>query len=309
MASSWDLDAPAAEVVNLTKRYGPQTVVDGLSFRVSRGRVTGFLGPNGAGKTTTLRMLLGLAAPTSGEALVFGTPYHELPSPAKAVGALIDASGFHPGRRARSELAIQTAAAGIDDHRIDTVLAEVGLQDAGDKRVGQLSLGMRQRLGLAAALLADPALLVLDEPANGLDPAGMHWLRELLSTYADRGAAVLVSSHVLSELALFADEVVVIHHGHLQAQASVAELVAGGEAKVHVASPDADRLRRAVTADGGRTVDADAAPTEFVVLGLSAAEIGEAAARDGIVLHQLRTEIQSLEEIFLTMTDDEESIR
>ena len=307
MPSSWDLDAPAAEVVNLTKRYGAQTVVDDLSFRVARGRVTGFLGPNGAGKTTTLRMLLGLAAPTCGEALVFGSTYDQIRSPAKAVGALIDASGFHPGRRARAELAIQAAAAGLDDRRIDIVLSEVGLEAAGTKRVGQLSLGMRQRLGLAAALLGDPALLILDEPANGLDPAGMHWLRDLLSTYADRGAAVLVSSHVLSELALFADEVVVIHRGHLQAQAPIAELVAGGEAKVHVASPDADRLRRIVADAGGRTAPGEAG--EFIVMGLSAAAIGQAAARDGIVLYQLRTEIQTLEEIFLAMTEDEESIR
>jgi ABC-2 type transport system ATP-binding protein len=296
----------AVEVRGLTKTYGSRRAVDDLTFAVEPGRVTGFLGPNGAGKTTTIRMVLGLATPDAGEALVLGSPFRELPNPARAVGALIDASGFHPGRTVRQELAIRTAAAGFDDARIDVVLEEVGLDAAAGKRVRQLSLGMRQRLGLAAALLGNPATLVLDEPANGLDPAGMHWLRGLLRGYADRGAAVLVSSHVLAELALFADDVVVVNHGRLVVQSSVSELVAGAERRVHVASPQAARLRSLLGERGVPTSDTD---TGFVVTGSTAMQVGDLAAASGIPIHELRTEIQSLEDIFLDLTDDDESIR
>jgi ABC-2 type transport system ATP-binding protein len=302
------LDAPPISAHDLTKRYGHQTAVDHLSFTVEPGRVTGFLGPNGAGKTTTLRMLVGLAAPTSGEALVFGRPYRSLPLPPALVGTLIDASGFHPGRRVRHELAIHAAAAGVDDARIPVVLDEVGLEAARDKRVGQLSLGMRQRLGLGAALLATPRLLLLDEPANGLDPAGMHWLRGLLRSYAERGTAVLVSSHVLAELALFADDVIVIHHGRLVTQSSLAELVSSQGQRVLVRSPQAPALRQALVTRGAAVHDGEDAES-MTVTGLAAAAIGDLAASQGFALHQLHTEIQSLEDVFLDLTDDEEGIR
>jgi ABC-2 type transport system ATP-binding protein len=297
--------APVVEVAGLTKRYGSQAVVDDLSFTVEPGRVTGFLGPNGAGKTTTLRMLLGLAAPTAGEARVLGRRFTELESPSRTVGALIDASGFHRGRRARDELAIHAAAAGLDTGRVDVVLEEVGLAAAGGKRVGQLSLGMRQRLGLGAALLGQPALLLLDEPANGLDPAGMHWLRDLLRRHAEGGGAVFVSSHVLAELALFADDVVVIDKGRLVAQSSVEELEATGGERVFVASADA-RLATVLQA-----LDATVEPHDdgYLVSGTTAAEIGAAVAEAGVALHQLRTEARSLEEVFLRLTENQGSIR
>lgn len=301
------MDAVApVEVRGLSKVYGSQRAVDDLSFSIAPARVTGFLGPNGAGKTTTLRMLLGLARATSGEALVFGESYTELADPSTTVGSLIDASGFHPGRRARHELAIHAAAAGIDDSRVGEVLLEVGLAAAADKRVGQLSLGMRQRLGLAAALLGSPRLLILDEPANGLDPAGMHWLRELLVAYAARGAAVLVSSHVLAELALFAEDVVVINHGRLVAQSSVDGLISSGTERVIVRSPQLDALCDLLAPHHPFITAADA---EIEVTGLSAQAIGDLAAAGGIALHQLRTEIQSLEEIFLDLTADQGGIR
>jgi ABC-2 type transport system ATP-binding protein len=293
-------------VTGLTKRYGTQTVVDDLTFAIAPSRVTGFLGPNGAGKTTTLRMAVGLATPTAGATRLFGQPYETLVNPSQRVGTLIDASGFHPGRRARHELAIHAATAEIDDHRVAEVLAEVGLEAAADKRVGQLSLGMRQRLGLASALLGEPELLILDEPANGLDPAGMHWLRQLLRDYAAKGVAVLVSSHVLSELALFADDVVVINHGKLVKQAPLHQLVTDGTQRHFVQSPKPAALVRVLARLGAEVADADGGVT---VAGLSAQEIGDAAASNGIPLYQLRTEESSLEDVFLDLTGDEGAIR
>jgi ABC-2 type transport system ATP-binding protein len=310
MADHRTIDDPVVEVIDLTKAFGDQLAVDSLTFSIGRGRVTGFLGPNGAGKTTTLRMLLGLAAPTRGEALVLGRRFVDLEHPARAVGALIDASGFHPGRRARHELAIQAAATGIDDERVEVVLEEVGLAAAASKRVGEFSLGMRQRLGLAAALLGDPELLILDEPANGLDPAGIRWLRELLRAHAGRGAAVLVSSHVLSELALVAEDVIVLDRGRLVAQSAVADLVGSAAQRVYVETPDGGHLRPALMARGAEITEADAVAGDgFVAVGLTAGVVGAIAAATGAVLHQLRTETQSLEEIFLGMTSDERQIR
>ena len=306
MSSTTTTTAAPVAALGLTKRYGSHLAVDDLTFAVEPGKVTGFLGPNGAGKTTTLRMLVGLAEPTAGAALVHGVPYRDLASPGRTLGALLDASGFHPGRRARHELAIHAAAIGADDGRIPEVLAEVGLEAAAGKRVGQLSLGMRQRLGLAAALLGEPDVLVLDEPANGLDPAGMHWLRNLLRSYAERGATVLVSSHVLAELSLFADDVVVISHGRLVARGSVADLLATGAGRVLVRSPRADQLGALLAAHDGSVA---AGEDGLVVTGLSAEAIGELAATARIPLHQLRTEIQTLEEIFLDLTHDQEAIR
>jgi ABC-2 type transport system ATP-binding protein len=215
------------QIQGLVKRYGSVTAVDNLSFEVQPGTVTGFLGPNGAGKTTTLRMLLGLVTPDAGSATINGRRYTELAEPLHQVGAVLEAS-FHPGRTARAQLRIQALSADADPSRADDVLRLVGLADAADRRVGGFSLGMRQRLGLATALLADPGLLILDEPANGLDPEGIRWLRGLLRDFAAEGGTVLISSHMLAEVAQTIDSAVIIHHGRLVVQAPVAELTAGG---------------------------------------------------------------------------------
>ena len=216
------------EIQGLVKRYGPVTAVDNLSFSVQPGTITGFLGPNGAGKTTTLRMLLALVSPDAGSATINGQPYATLPEPPHQVGAVLEASSFHPGRTARAHLRIQALAAGVDASRIDDVLGLVGLADAAGRRIGGFSLGMRQRLGLATALLADPEVLILDEPANGFDPEGIRWLRSLLRGFAAEGGAVLVSSHMLAEVAQTIDSAVIIDRGRLVAQGPVAELTGGG---------------------------------------------------------------------------------
>jgi ABC-2 type transport system ATP-binding protein len=216
------------EVRRLAKRFGSVTAVSDLSFEVKAGTVTGFLGPNGAGKTTTLRMLLGLVTPDAGTATINGHAYRELPDPLHEVGAVLEASSFHPGRTARAHLRIQAAAANVDPSRVDDVLDVVQLADAAGRRVGGFSLGMRQRLGLATALLADPEVLILDEPANGLDPEGVRWLRDLLRGFAAEGGTVVVSSHLLAEVAQTVGSVVILDHGRLVAQGPVAELTAGG---------------------------------------------------------------------------------
>ena len=215
-------------ITGLTKRFGTIEAVDDLTFDVPAGQVTGFLGPNGAGKTTTLRMLLGLVAPSAGEALIGGRRYQDLDAPRRVVGAAVEAMAAHPGRRARDHLWVLATAAGAAPERVDEVLDMVGLTEAQDRRVGGFSLGMRQRLGLASALLGDPQYLVLDEPANGLDPAGMAWLRGLLRRLAGEGRTVLVSSHVLSEIAQTADHVVIINGGHLRYAGPLADLDADG---------------------------------------------------------------------------------
>ena len=217
----------AITVQGLTKRFGDVLAVDRLSFQVDEGTVAGFLGPNGAGKTTTLRMLLGLVDPTSGTATVGGRRYRDLPDPVRRVGAVLEAGGFHPGRSARDHLRIQATAAGLPQTRIDQVLEQTGLAGAARRRVGGFSLGMRQRLGLAAALLGDPEVLILDEPANGLDPEGVHWLRGLVRGLAAEGRTVLVSSHLLAEVAKTVDQVVIVDEGRLVTQAAMAELTAG----------------------------------------------------------------------------------
>jgi ABC-2 type transport system ATP-binding protein len=214
------------EAAGLTKRYGHVLAVDRLSFTVERGQVVGFLGPNGAGKTTTLRMLLGLVRPDAGTAAINGRAYGELPDPLRQVGAVLEASSFYPGRTARNHLRIQALVAGIETARIDVVLDLVGLTEAADRRVHGFSLGMRQRLGLATALLADPEVLILDEPANGLDPEGVRWLRDLVRGLAAEGTAVLVSSHILAEVAQTVDSVIIINHGRAVTQAPIAELTA-----------------------------------------------------------------------------------
>jgi ABC-2 type transport system ATP-binding protein len=222
-------DSPSVVTVrSLTKRFGDIVAVDDLSFSLEAGTVTGFLGPNGAGKTTTLRLLLGLAEPTAGEALVFGRIYRDLDDPIRRIGAVLESNDFHPGRTGRNHLRALAAAAEIPFGRVDEVLVLVELEAAADRRVRTYSLGMRQRLGLATALLGDPELLVLDEPANGLDPAGVHWLRGFLRRFAEQGRTVLVSSHMLAEAALTVDEVVIIDHGHLVTTGRLGELTQGG---------------------------------------------------------------------------------
>ena len=221
--------APVVEVRSLTKRYGDVVAVNDLSFALERGTVTGFLGPNGAGKTTTLRLLLGLAAPTDGEAIVFGRPYAEMAEPARKVGAVLESGDFHPGRSGRDHLHALAIAAGIAPERVDEVLRLVELASAAGRRVKTYSLGMRQRLGVAAALLGEPELLILDEPANGLDPAGVRWLRRFLRGFADGGGTVLVSSHMLAEAAQTVDRVLIINRAKLVAAGAVGEVTAGGK--------------------------------------------------------------------------------
>jgi ABC-2 type transport system ATP-binding protein len=221
------LGSPAVGVRRVTKRFGDVTAVDDLSFEVRPGVVTGFLGPNGAGKSTTLRMILGLVHPDEGSASVLGMPYRDLPNPTRTVGAVLEAQSFNPFRSGRNHLRVMATAAGIPAERVEDVLAEAGLTAAAGRKAGKYSLGMRQRLGMASALLGEPRILVLDEPANGLDPGGIRWLRDLLRDFAARGNAVLVSTHLLAEAAQLADEVIVIDHGHLLRQAPVRDLTKG----------------------------------------------------------------------------------
>src|SRR3954454_15835403 len=227
----------AIEIKGLSKRFGDVAAVDDLSFTAREGAVTGFLGPNGAGKTTTLRMLLGLVNPTSGAATVDGHPYAELSHPVRHVGAVLEATNFHPGRKARQHLRVQAIAAGIPPARVDEVLQEVGLADAANRRVKGFSLGMRQRLGLASALLGSPKVLILDEPTNGLDPEGVHWLRQYLRSFADNGGSILVSSHLLAVVAQTVDDVVIVANGRLVTQSSLVDLARDPKAGVRVRTP------------------------------------------------------------------------
>ena len=292
---------PVLEVDNLTKRFGARLAVDGLSFTIDSGTVTGFLGPNGAGKTTTLRALLGLVRPTSGAALVNGVPFAALPAPHRTVGALLEASAFHPGRRARDHLRILAAAMEVPARRIDEVLELTGIADAKGVRVGEFSMGMRQRLGLASALLADPSILILDEPANGLDPAGIRWLRDLLRWLAEQGRTVLVSSHVLSEMSVIADNVVIIAKGKLVVESSVAALTAKARTFVRVRSPQIDALSAALRPLNGAHIETAETTDVIHVTGLEAAAVGDAAAAAGITLHELTTVSASLEDVFFSL--------
>jgi ABC-2 type transport system ATP-binding protein len=291
------------EVRSLTKRFGTVAAVDGITFDVEPGQVTGFLGPNGAGKTTTLRMLLGLARATSGTAEIEGRAYRELPDPAGTVGAALEHSGFHPGRRARDHLRTMARAAKLPESRADETLELVALADAAKRRVGQFSLGMKQRLALATALLGDPRVLILDEPANGLDPQGIRWLRDFLRWYAAEGRTVLVSSHVLAEVAQTVDAVVVIAKGRVVAQGPIAELTAGGGGAVEVVSPGATRLAEALRGRGHTvTPGADGA---LIVNGADAAAVGDLALAEGVAIHGLRTQQASLEDVFFELTGEQ----
>lgn len=291
------------EVDHLTKRFGKTLAVDDLSFRVREGAITGFLGPNGAGKTTTLRIILGLVRPTAGQATVTGRLYRDLADPSRQVGAVLEAQSFHPGRSGRGHLQVVATAAGIARARVEDVLSLVQLTADAGRRVGGYSMGMRQRLSLAAALLGDPRVLVLDEPANALDPQGIRWLRELLRSLAGEGRTILISSHVLAEIEQIADEVVIIHRGKFVEQATTADLFARMTGGIRVRSPQADRLK-ALLAEGG--LDVTSSEGDLLLVGDGSAErIGELAAANGIVLHELAAEKTSLEEAFLELTGHE----
>jgi ABC-2 type transport system ATP-binding protein len=287
----------------LTKRYGPVLAVDGLTFEVLPGRVTGFLGPNGAGKSTTMRLILGLDRPTAGTVTVGGRPYRGLRWPLWGVGAMLESGAVHPGRSARGHLLALARANGIPARRVEEVLGLAGLDGVAGQRAGGFSLGMTQRLGIAAALLGDPGVLLLDEPVNGLDPEGVAWIRGLLRSLADQGRTVFVSSHLMSEMEHTADHLVVIGRGRLIADTSLAEFTRRAAGSwVEVTSPGSGRLARLLSQQGAA---AEASPGGgLAVRGISAARIGDLAAAHGIALHQLVTRQPSLEEAFMELTRD-----
>ncbi|HSE09703.1 MAG TPA: ATP-binding cassette domain-containing protein [Nocardioidaceae bacterium] len=289
------------DVVGLTKMFGALKAVDDLTFSVNPGVVTGFLGPNGSGKTTTLRCVLGLLRPTAGTATIGGLAYRDLPEPIGTVGASLEAASFHPGRSALAHLQVMAMGAGIDPARADQMLAQVGLSEVAGKRVGGYSLGMRQRLALATALLGDPQVLILDEPANGLDPAGIAWLRQLLRALAAEGRTVLVSSHVLSEVQQTVDQVVVLSRGRLVHQGTLAELDRGPRG-VLVRTPTPERLRDALHGGSMKVVGSDESGL-LRVAGGTTEQVGHAAFEAGVELHELAVEPSDLERVFLELTE------
>ncbi|KHL15843.1 ABC-2 type transport system ATP-binding protein [Mumia flava] len=291
------------EVQNLTKRYGDTLAVDDISFTCKPGSVTGFLGPNGAGKSTTLRMLTGLTPATSGRATIGGHAYRAIPNPGTQVGVLLDASAQHSGRTGREVLTIAAKTMGLPDSRVDEMLAVVGLSPKeARRRVGNYSLGMRQRLGVAQSLLSDPQVLILDEPANGLDPAGIHWMRQLLRMYADRGGTVLLSSHLLHEIEVIADELIVIGRGRIVAQGTKDDLLAGAGTFVRALEPDL--LASALASSG---IHVTPATTDGFHTDAEPADVGKAAAAAGIALVELRPgDRAGLEDLFLQLTSDDQ---
>jgi ABC-2 type transport system ATP-binding protein len=295
-------------VSHLTKLYPKVRAVDDLSFEVKPGRVTGFLGPNGAGKTTTLRMLLNLVAPTAGTATIGGQRYADLSQPLRQVGAVLEASSAHRGRTGRNHLRMIAAAAGIPAPRVDEVLALVGLTPAAKRKFKGYSMGMRQRLGIAAAMLGDPKVLILDEPANGLDPEGIRWMRDLLKKLAGEGRTILVSSHLLSEMELLADDVVIIAAGKLVTHGSVSDVVGGmaHHGRVRVRTPQPDQLTAEL---GEKATIAPGQDGALLVTGVEAPEVGAAALRAGVELHELVTERPDLERVFLELTAGKDAIR
>jgi ABC-2 type transport system ATP-binding protein len=285
-------------VSGLTKRYGDRTVVDDVSFTLESGTVTGFLGPNGAGKTTTMRMITGLIPATSGRALVNGRPYASLANPGAVMGTLLDAGAVHPGRTGRTHLRILAATIGVPDRRVDEVLELVGLSDAAKRRIGGYSLGMRQRLGIAGALLADPPVLMFDEPANGLDPEGIRWMRDLLRGHAARGGTVLLSSHLLGEVEHTVDRLVVIGGGRIVADGPIRKLLGADGAVVRALEPT-----RLGTALLGAGLDVQTQPDgALVVPGATTERIGRLAAALGLVITDLRPLEQGLEDLFFSLT-------
>jgi ABC-2 type transport system ATP-binding protein len=291
------------EARGLIKRYGTTTAVDVLTFDVGAGRVTGFLGPNGAGKSTTMRLILGLDAPTAGTVTVAGRPYRALRRPLFEVGAMLEAASIHPGRSARGHLLALAAANAIPRRRVDEVLGLAGLDGVAGRRAGGFSLGMTQRLGIAAALLGDPGVLLLDEPVNGLDPEGVAWIRRLLRSLAAEGRTVFVSSHLMSEMALTADHLIVIGRGRLIADTSTGEFVRRSSGDwVQVRSPEHHRLAQLVR-DRGAAVE-EQGDGALAVRGTGAADVGDLAARHGIAVHELVARQASLEEAFMELTRD-----
>jgi ABC-2 type transport system ATP-binding protein len=291
------------EVREVTKRYGSTVAVDGLSFEVREGEVTGFLGPNGAGKSTTMRMIVGLDAPTSGGVTIDGHPYHELRFPLHHVGALLEAKAIHPGRSARNHLRWLADSNGIDRRRVDHVLELVGLADVAHRRSGGFSLGMGQRLGIATALLGDPATLLLDEPVNGLDPEGIQWVRQLLRSLAAEGRSILVSSHLMSEMALTADRLIVVGKGRLITEGTVDDVVGrGSTGHVRVATADPQALHQLLS-DTGADVETRADDI-LIVTGIDARQVGIVAGTAGITLYELSPQSASLEDAFMELTRD-----
>ena len=290
------------EARSLTKHFGDLVAVDHLSFSIPQGTVAGFLGPNGAGKSTTLRMLLGLVTPTEGTATVDGRPYCDLPDPLRTVGADLDSSGFHPGRTARDHLRVQALAGGMPSSRIGEVLDLVGLAHAASRRVGTFSLGMRQRLGLATALLCDPQVLILDEPANGLDPEGVRWLRKVLRDLAAEGRTVLVSSHILAEVAQTVDSVIILDKGRLVTQSSLDELIHRTSQVVHIRTSQPQALAQAVASLGASATVTAADRVE--VSGTSSEAIGLLAAERAIPIFEANTQMPDLEDVFLQLTSE-----
>jgi ABC-2 type transport system ATP-binding protein len=292
--------AAVVRAESLTKRFGSVVAVEDLSFALAAGTITGFLGPNGAGKTTTLRMVLGLTAPSGGRALVFDHPYAKLEQPSLRIGTVLEATDFHPGRSGRDHLRMLGQAVGLPDSRADDALARVELADAARRRVKGYSLGMRQRLGLAAALLGDPELLVLDEPANGLDPEGVRWLRDFLRSFASEGRTVLISSHVLAEVAQTVDQILIINRGRLVIESALDELTARVGGAVRVLSPHPGELAAALERERlNVTENGDHA---ILVAGATCERVGEIAFAAGIVVHELVSEASSLEDVFLELT-------
>ncbi len=289
------------EVRGLTKRFGSVAAVRGLDFTVQPGRVTGFLGPNGAGKTTTLRMALGLVNPTSGTATINGRRYRDLPDPTRQVGAVLEATSFHPARRARAHLRMMAMAVGVEEERrVDEVLDLVGLAGDARRKVGGFSMGMRQRLQLAGALLGDPQVLILDEPSNGLDPQGIAWLRQFMRHLASEGRTVLVSSHLLAEMAQTVDDVVIVSQGELRAQGPLATLASQAHSSMRVRTPEPDRLAAVVHAAG--FVPRPAAPGVVIVDGAAPEQLGPVLAANQLVIYELVQESQDLESLFLGLT-------
>ncbi len=292
------------EAHGLTKSYGKKTAVSGISFTVQPGKVTGFLGPNGAGKSTTMRMIVGLDRPTAGTVTVNGRPYAEHRSPLTEVGALLDAKAVHTGRSASNHLRAVAATHGIGQKRVDEVIEMTGLQQVAKKRVGGFSLGMGQRLGIAAALLGDPRTLILDEPVNGLDPEGVLWVRNLVRYLASEGRTVFLSSHLMSEMALTADHILVIGRGRIIADAPVADIVGGASRhQVRVRTPHATQLVELLRGPDTSVTSLDAGLIE--VTGSTAEAIGELAAANRIVLHELTPVAASLEDAYMSLTADE----
>ena len=296
------------EAHQLTKRYGEKTAVDELTFSVKPGRITGFLGPNGAGKSTTMRLILGLDAPTQGTVTVDGKAYRDFAAPLHEVGALLEARSVHTGRSAYHHLLAMAQTHGIPRSRVRELIAMVGLDEVARKRVGQFSLGMGQRLGIAAALLGDPQVLILDEPINGLDPEGVRWIRDLLKGLAAEGRTIFLSSHLMSEMSVTADHLIIIGRGHLIRDVSLLDFVEEySKHVVRVRSPEATRLREVIL--GPRVRVSSVGPTVLEVEGLTAAQIGDAAARNGLALHELAQEKTSLEEAFMELTHHETEYR